>query len=115
MDVMNENKKTYQWIWLTGLLCVILTCYSAYRLFGVGTLSWHIMQPETLELWIEMGILFSLLVFSLSRKNSKVRLFLYTAVIACFAGFMLFFFLCSVLQCICFFFIIWDAGFENMC
>ncbi len=84
MDVMNENKKTYQWIWLTGLLCVILTCYSAYRLFGVGTLSWHIMQPETLELWIEMGILFSLLVFSLSRKNSKVRLFLYTAVIAVF-------------------------------
>ncbi|MDO4295439.1 MAG: hypothetical protein Q4D90_04690 [bacterium] len=52
-----------------GLLVWGLCLFCAYRLFGVGTLSWHIVQPETLWLYGELSLLFLLLFGALSQKN----------------------------------------------
>ncbi|MDO4324472.1 MAG: glycosyltransferase family 39 protein [bacterium] len=67
---------------LMGLLSLGLTTYSAWRLFGVGTLSWHIVQPETAELFVELIFVFCLLFFALERKNPWLRLCLLLVLLA---------------------------------
>lgn len=67
-----------------GLLFLGMTAYSTWRLFGVGTLSWHIVQPETAELFVELFFVFCLLCFALKRQHPWLRGLLCVGILAGF-------------------------------
>lgn len=80
---MTTRNKTA--IFAAAVPALVITGYSGIRLLGTGTLSWHIRQPETAAMMVELGLIWLMLFLLFSfAANRLVRA---AGVIALVAGF----------------------------
>ncbi|MGL5433934.1 MAG: sodium:solute symporter [Lachnospiraceae bacterium] len=58
---------------LAAILTIVITSYSYIKLIGTGILSWHIRQPETKAMIMELGIIWLLLFLFLFHESGTRR------------------------------------------